>query len=303
MIALKKYLSLVKFSHTIFAMPFALIGFALALFSVTSIVPGWHKKIFPPQFPWELLITRFILVILCMIFARSAAMAFNRYLDRNIDAKNPRTAIREIPKGIITAKNALTFTIVNCLLFIACCFFINKLCFYLSPVALAVVLGYSYTKRFTPLCHLILGLGLSLAPIGAYLAVTGQFAFLPILFSIAVIFWVSGFDIIYALQDEEFDKSQHLYSIPAWLGKAKALHISELFHGLSAAAVFIAGRYGGFGWLYWIGVAVFIGMLVYQHSVVKPNDLRRVNLAFMTANGIASVVFAIFVILDLFINI
>ncbi len=164
------------------------------------------------------------------------------------------------------------------------------------------MLGYSYTKRFTPLCHLILGLGLSLAPIGAYLAVTGQFALLPILFSIAVIFWVSGFDIIYALQDEEFDKSQQLYSIPAWLGKVKALRVSETFHLLSAAAIVYGGIYGEFGWVYWIGVAVFIGMLFYQHSVVKPNDLRKVNLAFMTANGIASVVFAIFVIADLFIN-
>ena len=170
-------------------------------------------------------------------------------------------------------------------------------------MALAVVLGYSYTKRFTPLCHLILGLGLSLAPIGAYLAVTGQFAFLPILFSIAVIFWVSGFDIIYALQDEEFDKSQQLYSIPAWLGKAKALRVSEFLHLLSTAAIVFAGYYGNFGWLYWIGIAIFVLMLGYQHSIIKPNDLRRVNLAFMIANGIASVVFAIFVILDLFINI
>ena len=188
------------------------------------------------------------------------------------------------------------------ILFIVCCFFINRLCFYLSPVALAVVLGYSYTKRFTPLCHLILGLGLSLAPIGAYLAVTGQFALLPVLFSLAVIFWVSGFDIIYALQDEEFDKSQKLYSMPFWLGKPKALRVSEFLHLLSAGAVLFAGWYGNFGWLYWIGVAVFVGMLLYQHAIVKPTDLRKVNLAFMTANGIASVVFAIFVIADLFIN-
>ena len=165
-----------------------------------------------------------------------------------------------------------------------------------------VVLGYSYTKRFTPLCHLVLGLGLSLAPIGAYLAVTGQFSLLPILFSLAVIFWVSGFDIIYALQDEEFDKSQNLYSIPASLGKAKALRVSELLHFISAACVITAGFYGGFGWLYWIGIAVFAGMLLYQHSIIKPTDLRRVNLAFMTANGIASVVFAVFVIADLFVH-
>ena len=280
------YLSLVKFSHTIFAMPFAIIGFFLGL------------KISNIHFPG----LKFLLVILCMVFARSAAMAFNRYLDRKFDAANSRTALREIPGGIISANNALIFTIANCLLFIACTFFINNLCFYLSPVALAVVLGYSYTKRFTAFCHLVLGLGLSLAPIGAYIAVTGKFDLLPILFSITVIFWVSGFDIIYALQDEEFDKSQKLYSIPAWLGKAKALKISRLFHLLSAGAVVAAGFIGGFGWLYWIGVIIFSGMLIYQHSIVKPNNLKRVNLAFMTANGIASVVFAIFVIADLFTN-
>jgi 4-hydroxybenzoate polyprenyltransferase len=229
-------------------------------------------------------------------------MAFNRYLDRSFDARNPRTAIREIPAGILKANNVLLFTIVNCLLFIACTFFINSLCFYLSPIALFVVLGYSYTKRFTPLCHLVLGLGLSLAPIGAYLAVTGKFSLLPILFSLAVIFWVSGFDIIYALQDEEFDKSHDLYSIPSWLGKAKALRVSELLHVLSFACVATAGLYGSFGWLYWIGIFIFAAMLVYQHSLVKPTDLRKVNLAFMTANGIASVVFAVFVIADLFVH-
>lgn len=335
----KSYLSLIKFSHTIFAMPFALIGFFIALMQgdfATSVVPGWHDRVFSDVGQWNLnktvgwgwdvesgkyfskdsLLYKIIigeatlwtaafyllLIILCMVFARSAAMAFNRYLDRQYDAKNPRTAVREIPSGIITPKNALIFTIVSCALFLVTCFFINRLCFYLSPVALAVVLGYSYTKRFTPLCHLILGLGLSLAPIGAYLAVTGQFALLPILFSVAVLFWVSGFDIIYALQDEEFDKSQQLYSIPASLGKTKALRISEFLHLLSAAAVAYAGIYGHFGWLYWAGTTVFIGMLVYQHSIVKPTDLKRVNLAFMTANGIASVVFAIFVIADLFIN-
>ena len=298
----KNYLSLVKFSHTIFAMPFAMIGFFLGIVESVSIVPGWHNKIFPPQFDWKELGLKLGLVILCMVFARSAAMAFNRYLDRSYDAKNPRTAIREIPAGTISASNALVFTIASCVLFIATTFFINRICFFLSPVALAVVLGYSYTKRFTPFCHLILGLGLSLAPIGAFLAVTGHFALLPILFSVAVIFWVSGFDIIYALQDEEFDKSQQLYSIPAWLGKAKALRVSELLHLVSTSAIVFAGYYGNFGWLYWIGVAVFVLMLGYQHSIVKPTDLRKVNLAFMTANGIASVVFAIFVIADLFIN-
>lgn len=309
MLKVKNYFSLIKFSHTIFAMPFALIGFFLGLMKtdviskdyLMSFTTGVHKDYQPINLSTNQLIIKFVLVLLCMVFARSAAMAFNRYLDRRIDAKNPRTAIREIPKGIITPKNALIFTIINCILFITTTFFINPICFYLSVVALAVVLGYSYTKRFTAFCHLILGLGLSLAPIGAYLAVIGRFDLLPILFSLAVIFWVSGFDIIYALQDEEFDREQELYSIPSVVGKVKGLRISELLHLLSAVSVIFAGVYGDFGWLYWIGVLVFGGMLIYQHSVVKPNDLRRVNLAFMTANGIASVVFAVFVIADLLI--
>jgi 4-hydroxybenzoate polyprenyltransferase len=287
----KNYLSLVKFSHTIFAMPFAMIGFSLGL--IQSRLADHSGA---PANSWLNLL---LLVLLCMIFARSAAMAFNRWLDRHFDAKNPRTAIREIPAGIISANSALSFTMISAFLFILTTFFINRICFYLSPVALLVILGYSYTKRFTPLCHLVLGIGLSLAPIGAYLAVTGSFAVLPILFSFAVIFWVSGFDIIYALQDEEFDKSQHLYSMPSWVGKSKALNISIGLHILCAICVAVAGLYGSFGWWYWIGVSVFMGMLFYQHSIVKPQDLSRVNLAFMTANGIASVVFSVFVITDL----
>jgi 4-hydroxybenzoate polyprenyltransferase len=252
--------------------------------------------------PALLLFKYFGLVVLCMIFARSAAMAFNRYLDRRFDALNPRTAIREIPAGTVSARSALLFTIVCSILFIGCTFFINRLCFYLSPVALAVILGYSYTKRFTALCHLVLGLGLSLAPIGAYLAVTGAFALLPVLFSIAVLFWVSGFDIIYALQDEGFDRANNLRSIPARLGKRSALSVSRGLHLVSAVAVGIAGIYGQFGWLYWIGAGIFWGMLVYQQSLVKPDDLRKVNMAFMTANGIASVLFAVCVIADMFLE-
>ncbi len=304
----KSYLSLIKFSHTIFAMPFAMIGFFLGIVYLKSIpfvyinyntIHSIGQKILVYfKANWFV----FILVLLCMIFARSAAMAFNRYLDRKWDAINSRTAIREIPKGTITPKNALIFTLITSVLFIVTTWFINPICFFLSPVALAVVLGYSYTKRFTPLCHLILGLGLSLAPIGAYLAVTGVFHMVPILFSFSVLFWVSGFDIIYALQDEEFDKTQKLYSIPALLGKTKGLRVSELLHVVSAAAVVMAGWYGNFGWLYWMGTGIFIGMLIYQHIIVKPTDLKRVNIAFMTTNGIASVVFAIFVIADLFVN-
>ncbi len=311
MTVVKKYLSLIKFSHTIFAMPFALIGFTLGLQRVQIDQSLWDhsglidngcfsdKWVF---FSYQHLIIKFVLVILCMVFARSAAMAFNRYLDRHFDAKNPRTAIREIPAGVLKADSVLWFTIGSSLLFMLSAWFINPLCFYLSPVALIVVLGYSFTKRFTALCHIVLGVGLSLAPIGAFLAVTGRFELLPVLFSLTVICWVSGFDIIYALQDEEFDKQHQLYSIPAMLGKAKALRVSELLHVVSALLVIAAGWYGAFGWLYWIGVVVFAGMLIYQHSVVKPDDLRRVNLAFMTANGIASVVFAVFVISDLLVK-
>jgi 4-hydroxybenzoate polyprenyltransferase len=304
--AVKNYLSLVKFSHTIFAMPFAMIGFVLALRyfpfqagnpdAVTGI-PDTVAANGP--ITASFIIVKLLLVILCMVFARSAAMAFNRYLDAHFDALNPRTAIREIPAGIISSNSALRFVIINCVAFIITTFFINRLCFWLSPVALFVILFYSYTKRFTPLCHLVLGLGLSLAPIGAYLAVTGTFNLLPVLFSFTVLFWVSGFDIIYALQDVDFDRSQNLQSIPAYFGKKTGLRISELLHLLSTVMVVYAGIYAGFGAWYWLGVTVFISMLVYQHSIVKPEDLRKVNLAFMTANGIASVVFAVFVILDL----
>lgn len=300
----KNYLSLIKFSHTIFAMPFALIGFFLELdfwgmFEESGAELKGIGSLLDLFMSWNRAIDLFLLVIICMVTARSAAMAFNRYLDRNFDAQNPRTAIREIPAGVISANSALWFTIVNCILFIAATWFINSLCFLLSPVALFVILFYSYTKRFTPLCHFVLGLGLSLAPIGAYLAVTGQFALLPILFSFTVLFWVSGFDIIFALQDEAFDRSQNLHSIPVYLGTSKALTVSRLLHLLSAICVITAGFLGDFSWLYWIGVGVFVAMLFFQHRIVKPNDLSKVNIAFMTANGIASVVFALFVILDL----
>jgi 4-hydroxybenzoate polyprenyltransferase len=303
MSTVKNYLSLIRFSHTIFAMPFAMIGFFLGVVYPPTHYTQWslNRTLGWDKYPYPLshYILVFALVLGCMVFARSAAMSFNRWLDVKWDALNPRTAIREIPAGIISKNSALRFVIVSCLAFIVCTWFINPLCFGLSFVALAVVLGYSYTKRFTPLCHLVLGLGLSLAPIGAYLAVTGNFALLPILMSFTVIFWVSGFDIIYSLQDEEFDKSHQLYSMPSWLGKEKALHVSEFLHTLATLCVIAAGLFGGFGWWYWGGVAIFMGMLIYQHAIVRPNDLSRVNLAFMTANGIASVVFAAFVIADL----
>lgn len=284
MSTIKHYLSLVKFSHTIFALPFACIGFMLAI-----------------QQGYAFSLTSFLLVLACMATARNSAMAFNRYIDRKFDALNPRTAIREIPTGIINANNALYFIIINCILFVTATYFINTICFYLSPVALFVILFYSYTKRFTPLCHLVLGVGLALAPIGAYLAVTGHFALLPLLFSFTVFCWVSGFDIIYALQDETFDRAHQLNSIPVLLGTKGALRFSEVLHFFSICFVVTAGIFGHLNFLYWIGVAFFIGLIIYQHSIVKPNDLSRVNLAFGTTNGIASVVFASFTITSFFI--
>jgi 4-hydroxybenzoate polyprenyltransferase len=282
---MRKYLSFIKFSHTIFAMPFALIGFFLATKS--------------NEFEWILL----LYVVLCMIFARSAAMAFNRYIDRDIDTNNPRTAqVREIPNGSIKANSALIFVIINSLLFISTTYLINSLCLALSPVALLVIIGYSYTKRFTALCHLVLGLGLALAPIGAYLAVSGNFDVVPLLFSAAVLFWVSGFDIIYSLQDQEFDKEQKLHSIPVLIGTKNALNLSKILHFLTFSTLSIAGSFGDFSFYYWIGFGIFTTLLIYQHLLVKHNDLSKINLAFFTTNGIASVIYGIFVITDLLIQ-
>jgi 4-hydroxybenzoate polyprenyltransferase len=280
------YLSLVKFSHTVFALPFAVIGFFLGV-EANGGLPNWSV---------------FVKVVLCMVFARSAAMGFNRYIDRKFDEQNDRTALREIPSGVISPNAALMFVIITSLLFVLTTYWINPLCFMLSPIALAVVLGYSYTKRFTWLCHIILGLGLALAPIGAYLAVTAEFAMLPLYFSLAVLFWTAGFDVIYALQDEDFDRNQQLHSIPVWLGTKNALNLSSVLHAFTAALLFIAGREGDFGPLYWVGMSIFLILLVYQHSIVKPNDLSRVNLAFGTTNGVASVLFATFFLLQHFLN-
>lgn len=275
-------MSLVLFAHSIFALPFAIIGFFLAI-SITEF-----------NFEWKL----FLLMLVCMVTARNAAMAFNRYLDRDIDLLNPRTAVRDIPAGHISPAQALTFTIINCVVFVVATYFINPMCLVLSPVALFVVLFYSYMKRISPLCHLVLGLGLGLAPVGAYLAVTGQFSIVPIFYGLAVLTWVSGFDIIYALQDEEFDRANNLNSIPANFGAVKALKISEVLHLLSFIFVLLPVLYINVGLFYYIGVLIYAGLLVYQHRIVSATDLTKVDRAFMTTNGIASVVFACFYLLD-----
>ncbi len=280
------YLSLIKFSHTIFAMPFAFIGFVLGV--LTTDEP-WH---------WSL----FVKMLLCMVFARSAAMAFNRWLDRKYDLLNPRTARREIPAGVVRPGGALAFTIACCVLFIITTATINRTVLFLSPVALFVILFYSYTKRITALCHLVLGAGLALAPIGAYLCVHPAFSWLPVVFSGMVFTWVAGFDIIYALQDMDFDRSHRLHSIPAALGLRGALVASALLHTVTAVLVIVAGLYGDFHLLYWAGAAIFSGLLLYQHLIVKPDDLSRVNIAFINTNSAASIAFAVFTMAALFLQ-
>jgi 4-hydroxybenzoate polyprenyltransferase len=281
--SIRDYFSLVKFSHTVFAMPFALIGFTLAVSK--------------PEY--ELSLKLLLLVLLCMIFARNTAMGFNRIVDRKFDALNPRTSKREIPAGIVSYRAATIFVIINALLFIVTSGFINRLTLMLSPVALLVIMGYSLTKRFTSLCHFVLGLGLSLAPIGAYISVTGKFSFLPVIYSFIVLTWVSGFDIIYALQDDEFDRANNLHSVPSVTGRKKALSISMLVHAATFMLVLLAGIYNNSGWIFWTGAIIFTFLLIYQHSIVKFDDLSRVTLAFGTTNGVASLLFAVFVILDL----
>jgi 4-hydroxybenzoate polyprenyltransferase len=280
------YLSLIKFSHTIFAMPFALIGFFLA---ASQERYGFSARLM-------------ILVILCMVFARSAAMAFNRLIDHGYDAANPRTSTRELPSGTISRRSALLFVIVSSVLFIATTAFINSLALWLSPVALAVILGYSLTKRFTALCHFILGLGLSLAPIGAYISVTGKFDILPLVYSAIVLTWVGGFDIIYALQDDEFDRLQKLFSLPAVMGRKTALRLSVVSHIITASMVAAAGIVGNGGSLFWGGALIFTLLLLAQHRLVKPDDLSRVTLAFGTTNGLAGLIFAAFVIADIYLR-
>jgi len=278
------YFSLVKIHHTLFSLPFAMIGLFLGFKETGSLIS----------------LRDLLLVILCVLFARNAAMAFNRYADMRFDSKNPRTSARELPSKIISRPAALAFIIINALLFMGAAWFLNLLCFMLSPLALLVVLGYSFTKRFTSLSHVFLGLGLALAPIGAYIAVTARFDILPLLFSFSVSFWVAGFDIIYAMQDVAFDRSEKLRSLPVFLGSKNALLLSIVFHAISVGFLVSAGLTGPFGNIYWAGMAVYTALIIYQHILVKPNDLSKVNLAFFTLNGIASVIYACFVIADLY---
>lgn len=286
---IKNYLSLVKFSHTIFALPFALVGFFLGTYFVAD---------------QPFLLQKFLLVLGCMVFARSAAMAFNRLVDRDIDKENPRTAVREIPAGKVSVSSARLFVILNSLAFVFCAYLINTMCFYLSPVALLVILGYSYTKRFTSLCHFVLGLGLGLAPVGAFIAVTNQFYIIPIIYGIVVFLWVAGFDILYALQDENFDNTHQLNSIPTFLGQKNAKVLSITVHiicilTLVYVTYLSTGFYGSLGTLHWVATFIFSVLIIYQHWVIYKGGLKKIGLAFFTTNGLASVVFGILFILDI----
>lgn len=287
-LSIKNYLSLVKFSHTIFALPFALVGYFL----------GTHFAGF--SFQGKTL----LLVLGCMVFARSAAMAFNRLVDRDIDKKNPRTAVREIPAGLVSVHAARLFVVINCLAFVLCAYLINWTCFFLSPIALIVILGYSYTKRFTSLCHFVLGLGLGLAPVGAFIAVTDQFYLIPILYGAVVFLWVAGFDIIYALQDEAFDHEHKLNSVPAIIGQNRAKILSLAIHTVAAillifSAYLASMEYPTLGILHWIGTAIFVILIFYQHIVIKRGGLEKIGLAFFTTNGLASLLFGLLFILDI----
>lgn len=279
---IKNYLSLVKFSHTIFALPFAFVGFFYALYITNN--------------PLDLYLL--LKMLLCMIFGRNAAMSFNRYLDRNIDKLNHRTQDREIPLGKISGRGALFFSVLNVLAFIITTYFINSLVFLLSFVAIFVILFYSYTKRFTFLCHLVLGLGLSLAPIGAFLTVLPEFQIEPIFLSIGVLFWTAGFDVIYAFQDYDFDTKNKLYSIPSILGKKKGAYLAVIFHVISILSIFSFGLFAGLNYLFFVGSLFFLIFLIYQHLVFQKEGVKRINLIFFTLNGIASVVFAIFSLLS-----
>jgi 4-hydroxybenzoate polyprenyltransferase len=264
---------MIKFSHTLFALPFALYSAVLA-------AGGWPSA------------GTLAKIVLAMVGARSAAMAHNRLADRRIDAANPRTASRALPSGALSVGFVRTFLVAAVALFLGAAASLNRLTLLLSPVALALLLAYSYTKRFTALSHLVLGLCLALAPVGAWIAVRGSLSTLPILLGLAVLFWTAGFDVIYSLQDEEFDRREGLRSIPARLGARGALVVSALFHAAMAVLLLAVWRVSGSGTLLLVGIGAAVAALVYQHAIVQPGNLSRVNAAFFTANGFVSIVLA-----------
>ncbi|MFQ5738680.1 MAG: UbiA-like polyprenyltransferase [Acidobacteriota bacterium] len=273
-------LEMIKFEHTLFALPFAFLGAFLA----ARGFPGWQKTI------W---------ILLAMASARSAAMAFNRLVDRKLDSINPRTANRALPRKRVEPRFVGVFTLLAGLLFLFSAGMLNSLAFRLSPLALAIVLFYSFTKRWTSLSHIFLGLSLAIAPVGGWVAVTGRLDWTPFSLALAVLLWVSGFDIIYACQDLDFDREVGLFSFPSRLGIRKSLWISSLFHLLMVLVLAVTFVFLGLSFLSWIGLLIAAGGLIYEHRLVHPNDLSRVNLAFFTLNGLISVILFLFVGLDL----
>jgi 4-hydroxybenzoate polyprenyltransferase len=274
-------LEMIKFEHTIFALPFALIGVLLA--ARPGIFPGGLTLL------W---------ILLAMVGARSAAMAFNRLADADIDRDNPRTANRHIPAGLISRMQVWLFLAVAVVVFEFAAWKLNSLCFALSPVALLFILGYSYTKRFTFLCHRFLGVATGIAPVGAWLAVRGSWSPVPLLLGAVVMLWIGGFDIIYALQDYEVDVRSSLFSLPKKLGKGRSLLVSRLMHACMVSLLILIGIIAHLHLLYFVGVAVVFGLICYEQSLVKPDDLSRVNLAFFTLNGWVSISLFVFVLLD-----
>ena len=284
MATITDYLRLVKFSHTIFAMPFALLSFTYAWLTTA------HDHLL-----WLLLIQ----VVLAMVFARNVAMGFNRWADRFIDADNPRTAGREIPAGKVSAKGAITFVIVNAILFIITAMTINPLCGWLSPLALAIVMFYSYCKRFTALAHIVLGISLGIAPVGAYMAVAGTSSIECWLLAIVVTTWCSGFDIFYALQDADFDRKRGLHSIPSHFSARTSLVISSLLHICSVGVLVLFARYQPETWLLYVGCSLFALILALEHVLVTPTKQRNIGIAFANLNAMASVLLALTLILNL----
>ena len=264
---------MVKFSHTVFALPFALASTAMAArgHGITS--------------------AQIVAILVAMVGARTAAMGFNRIVDRGIDAKNPRTAGREIPTGKVSLAAAVALTALSAAVFIAAAASLGRLCLLLSPIVLALVLGYSFTKRFTWLCHLFLGFAIGVAPAGAWIAVRGSLGAPAIWLVAAVTTWIGGFDILYALSDREFDRSAGIYSIPARFGVPVALAISAFLHVGTVTALVAAGLSAGLGTIYFIGVAAGVAIFLYEHAIVRPSDLSRLNVAFFNLNGYVSLVY------------
>ncbi len=278
---LKVFLEMIKFPHTIFALPFALTSAVIA----SNGIPELKKLL------W---------IIVAMVGARTGAMSFNRLVDMHIDAKNPRTKDRPLPRGLISKEAVIFYTLISFLILIFSAYMLNKLCFYLSPIAIIILAGYSLTKRFTHYSHIVLGLALSGAPLGAWIAIKGEVGTMPIVLSLAVLFWVAGFDILYALQDYEFDKKEGLHSIPVKFGLKKSIIISRVFHFLMILLLVYIYFLDSFGIIYIIGLAVISVLLVYEHSLVKENDLSRLDLAFFNMNGYISVLFFIFTVVDVY---